>query len=210
MFTIEAAFLRGRISRLLKVRLKGFYLVWAALIDQILVISVLPARPHLILDVANLASYLAAAVFLWMNKRVPGVLFLGAGGAMNLVAIVANGGTMPASRNALRASGWRPEPGHFVNSGVVAHPKVAFLGDVFATPRWFPFHDVFSAGDIVIVVAVAWLVYRTCTKQTEDNEGAPVQQVRGDQSALQDIGLEDTVLFRGRLTASSFHQSPAG
>lgn len=186
VFAIEGALLRGRISRLFKIRLRGFYLVWAALVDQILVISVLPAKPHLTLDIANLASYVAAATFVWMNRRVPGVLLVGAGGAMNLVAIVSNGGTMPATSSALRASGWRPAPGHFVNSGVVAHPLLAFLGDVFSTPRWFPFHDVFSVGDVLIVLAVAWLVYRTCTSQTEDDTEAPVLRVLESKTALED------------------------
>jgi hypothetical protein len=75
---------------------------------------------------------------------------------------VSNGGTMPASAAALSASGWRPAPGHFTNSAVVPHPKLSILGDIFATPRWLPAHDVFSIGDVLIVAAVALLVYKTC------------------------------------------------
>jgi hypothetical protein len=160
---IEAVFLRRRISQLLTVRFKAMYLVWIALLDQILVISFLPGGWHAVLDVANLLSYVAAGAFIWANRKIPGVLLVALGGALNLLAMGVNGGTMPASASALRASGWRPAPGHFTNSAVVAHPKLAFLGDIFATPHWMPAHDVFSIGDVLIVLAVGVLVYRTCS-----------------------------------------------
>jgi hypothetical protein len=170
---IEAIVLRGKLARLATIRFRRFYLVWLALLDQVLVISVLPGRQHLVLDVANVLSYVAAGLFVWSNRRIPGVLFVGAGGALNVVAIVSNGGTMPASASALAASGWRPQPGHFTNSAVVAHPKLAVLGDIFATPRWLPAHDVFSVGDVIIVMAVAVLVYRTCAAKPESAPAVP-------------------------------------
>jgi hypothetical protein len=101
-------------------------------------------------------------VFVWSNRRIPGLLLLACGGGLNVIAIVANGGVMPANAKALAASGWRPLPGHFANSAALAHPKLALLGDILATPRWLPGHDVFSIGDIVIVVAFAIMIYRTC------------------------------------------------
>jgi hypothetical protein len=159
---VEAILLRIRLSKLLTVRFRRMYLVWIALLDQILVISFLPGSWHAVLDVANLMSYLAAGVFIWSNRRTPGVLLVGLGGALNLLAMGLNGGTMPASASALSASGWKPAPGHFTNSAVVAHPKLAFLGDIFATPKWIPAHDVFSVGDVLIVLAVGVLVYRVC------------------------------------------------
>ena len=80
---------------------------------------------------------------------------------------------MPASASALAASGWRPQPGHFTNSAVVAHPKLAVLGDIFATPRWLPAHDVFSIGDVLIVLAVGLLVYKTCASGPDTESAAP-------------------------------------
>jgi hypothetical protein len=159
---IEALALRGKLARLASLRFRRFYLVWLALLDQVLVISILPGHQHVALDIANLLSYVAAGAFLWSNRHIPGVVLVGVGGGLNVAAIVANGGTMPASASALIASGWKAQPGHFANSAVVAHPKLAWLGDIFATPRWFPAHDVFSVGDILIVVAVGVLVYKTC------------------------------------------------
>jgi hypothetical protein len=172
---VESAFLQRRLLRLGSLRFRRFYLLWLALLDQVLVISVLPGRQHVVLDIADLLSYVAAGAFVCSNRKVPGLLLVGAGGTLNIIAIAANGGTMPASASALAASGWRPQPGHFANSAVVAHPKLAVLGDIFATPRWVPAHDVFSIGDVLIVIAVAVLVYRTCATLpgTESGHTAP-------------------------------------
>jgi hypothetical protein len=174
VLSVEAVVLRGRLLRLANVRLRRIYLVWLALGDQVLVISVLPGSHHLVLDVANSLSYVAAGVFVWSNRRIPGLLFVALGGGLNAVAIAANGGTMPATTRALAASRWRPSPGHFANSAVVAHPHLALLGDIFATPRWLPGHDVFSIGDVVIVAAFAVLVYRICVV-------APLTEERQDE-----------------------------
>lgn len=171
VLALEAIVLRGRLARLASLRLHRFWLVWFALLDQIVVISILPGRWHAVLAVANYASYVAAAAFVFFNRKVPGVLFVATGGALNMAAILANHGTMPASATALKASGWHAAAGHFVNSGVVSHPRLSFLGDIFDVPRWLPGHDVFSVGDLLIVLGIAVLIFRTCTAPV--TAGAP-------------------------------------
>lgn len=173
LIALEAVVLRKKLLRLTKLRIRRFWLVWAALIDQIIVISVLPDRFHILLSVANVLSYVAAGLFVWSNRRIPGALVIGAGGACNVVAIALNGGKMPATETALRASGWKPLRGHFVNSGIVSHPKLAFLGDIFNTPRWLPGHTVFSVGDVIAVFGLALLVYRTCAKERDEPAADP-------------------------------------
>jgi hypothetical protein len=74
------------------------------------------------------------------------------GGALNLAAITANGGVMPADPDALAAAGVHQQAGDFANSTAVAHPHLAFLGDVFAVPASWPVSNVFSMGDVVLVV----------------------------------------------------------
>lgn len=159
---LEALVLRRRLVRLVNLQIRRIYLVWLALADQVVIICVLPGHQHMLLTCANLLSYVAAAAFVWSNRHIHGVLLIASGGILNAVAIVANGGTMPASAKAIAESNWHPEPGHFVNSGVLPHEKLAFLGDIFATPRWLPGHDVFSIGDVVIVLAFAFLIYKSC------------------------------------------------
>jgi hypothetical protein len=49
--------------------------------------------------------------------------------------------------------------GGFQNSGGMADPNLLFLGDIFATPDWFPLYNVYSVGDAVIVLGVLVLLH---------------------------------------------------
>ena len=151
------------LRRLASIRLRHTWLIWVALLTQVVVISLLPDLDGLSVA-AHLSTYVLAMMFVLLNSRTAGTWLVAAGGLGNLVAIAANGGTMPADPQALRASGWTPDPGHFANSDVVAHPRVAWLGDVFYVPSWLPVHSVFSVGDVVIVVGVAVFLHQTCRR----------------------------------------------
>ena len=165
------------LRRLGRLRWRHTWLVWLALADQILVISVLPDR-HGLSETAHVGSYVLAGLFVLLNHRSMGTLVVGAGGLLNLTAIAANGGVMPASPDALKASGWHPSPGHFANSAAVPHPRLGFLGDVFATPPWLPVHSVFSVGDVVIVVGVALFLRETCRTAARDHPVVKVHEAR--------------------------------
>lgn len=156
------------LRRLGQVRLRHTWLVWLALATQVVVISVLPDGGWN--QGAHLVTYGLAALFAVLNLRCAGTWVIGLGGLANLTAILANGGVMPASPAALEASGWQATPGQFANSAVVAQPRLAFLGDVFATPSWFPVSSVFSIGDVVIVVGVTLFLDRTCRTTSAPSE----------------------------------------
>jgi hypothetical protein len=150
------------LARLADLRIRRAWLLWAALLDQVVVISVLPDSHPTALALAHVASYVAAGLCLLANRRMPGIWSLGGGGALNGFVISLNGGTLPASDQAVRASGQDPRAEHFNNSAVLDHPRLPWLGDVFATPAWLPGHNVFSVGDIAIWAGLAWLLWRTC------------------------------------------------
>jgi hypothetical protein len=97
----------------------------------------------------------SAAVFavVLRNWRVPGLPIVALGAGSNLAAIVANGGFMPASSEALAALGKHLGP-EYSNSAAVAAPLLAALTDIFALPRWLPFANVFSIGDALIGLGV--------------------------------------------------------
>lgn len=154
--------LRGRLSLLSGFTIRKGWLVACALGVQVLVISVVPGWPRPLLVAGHGLSYVLAGYFLWLNRRLPGLLLVSVGGGLNALAIAANGGQMPASRSAVRAAGLALSDDEFVNSGVVAHPKLAFLGDVFASPSWLPLRNVYSLGDLVILTGAVWAVHRTC------------------------------------------------
>lgn len=149
------------LRRLAQVRLRHTWLVWCALVSQVLLISVLPDAGRLS-DVVHVATYGLAATFAVVNLRSAGTWVVAAGGALNLSAILANGGVMPASPAALAASGWQPAPGRFANSDIVEDPRLAFLGDVFATPSWLPVNSVYSVGDLLVVAGVALFLHQVC------------------------------------------------
>jgi hypothetical protein len=72
---------------------------------------------------------------------------------------------MPATRKALASLPQLSEHGRFANSQVLAHPKLQFLGDVFASPSSWPVHNVFSVGDIVLFIGVAVLLHVSCASR---------------------------------------------
>ncbi len=156
----------GSLARLATVRIRHLWLLWAALLDQIVIISIIPSSNLIGLAVAHIASYAAAGVCLVANRRLPGIWLLGAGGALNGLVITLNGGTLPASAAALRAAGRHPVAGEFTNSDVLAHPRLPWFGDVFATPAWLPGHNVFSIGDVAIWCGIAWFLWRTCRQRS--------------------------------------------
>jgi hypothetical protein len=150
------------LRRLAEVRIRRVWLLWAALADQIMIISVLPDSHPTLLAVAHVASYLAAGLCLIANRKVAGVWLLGVGGVLNGVVIALNGGTLPASAAALRAAGRSQGTGHFENSAALPNPKLSVLGDIFATPSWLPGHSVFSIGDLAIWLGIVVFLWRTC------------------------------------------------
>jgi Family of unknown function (DUF5317) len=109
--------------------------------------------------VFHLVSYLPAAVFLLANRRLRYLWIVGFGGALNVLAIAANGGVMPASAGALGAAGLPPTTELFSNSTFIATPHLGFLGDVFAIPANWPLANVFSIGDVVIAAGFAAVVH---------------------------------------------------
>ncbi len=154
------AALGGDLRRLGGVRLSSVRLVLAAFLAQLLAISVLDG-PVVVLEAVHIASYVVAAYVLWVNRRLPGLPILGAGALANGVTIALNGGTLPARAGALRTAGLTDDAG-FVNSGVLEHPRLAFLGDIFAVPAGTPLANVFSIGDVLIVLGATWASVAIC------------------------------------------------
>jgi hypothetical protein len=152
----------GSLRRLGGLRFRGTWILVAALLAQVLAIEVVPDANHSVLSAVHLATYVAAGWYVVLNRRIPGLWIVALGAASNGVAIAANGGTLPASRSALETAGIHLEPGEFMNSGVLADPHLGFLGDVFAIPAGVPLANVFSVGDVLIVLGVAWGAHRVC------------------------------------------------
>jgi hypothetical protein len=151
----------GKLSALAGIRIKGTWLVMLALVIQVAITSVVQAWPHALLVTLHIGSYGLIAIVLWRNRHLTGLPLIALGGFSNGLVIALNGGTLPASASALARAGMPVDP-RFTNSGVLAHPILAPLGDVFATPSWLPFRNVISVGDLVALLGVAVLVHGVC------------------------------------------------
>jgi hypothetical protein len=123
-------------------------------------------------------STLAVGVAVLRNVALPGIPLVLAGAASNMVAILANGGFMPAAPGALTSLGKSP-PTIYSNSAVVAQPALEFLTDRFALPRWLPFANVFSIGDVLLAIGVFTLVVLTMRRGRDSGPaGGPPERGR--------------------------------
>jgi hypothetical protein len=162
----------GRVHRLLALKIRAAWLLMVALAIQILVISVFPDADRSLLAIMHVASYALAGVVVVLNRAIRGLPTIGFGGLLNAIAIVANGGTMPASSGALATAGLTNATGTFENSAALAAPNLSFLGDIFAIPASWPFHNVFSLGDILIVLGAALLLHFGCGSRVAQSPSA--------------------------------------
>lgn len=146
----------GRVSRLAYVSFRGWWILVVALLAQILIIEIFPDADRTVLEVVHMATYAMAGIFVAVNWRVPGLLVIAAGGALNGITIALNGGQLPASSAALQMAGIDVTSGEFVNSGVIKDPVLPLLGDIFVWPAPLPFANVFSIGDALIVLGTLY------------------------------------------------------
>jgi len=143
----------GRLDRLSAVRFRWAPVALLGLAVQIALFSdplagvVGDAGPTIY--VASAAAVLIAVL---RNLDITGLPIVALGAALNLLAIVANGGSMPVDPGAAAViGGVSPDS----NSSIPADPALGPLTDIFAIPAWVPFANVFSVGDVVLGVGVA-------------------------------------------------------
>ncbi len=151
----------GRLGRLADIRPRAIWAVLLAAALQVGITDVIPAGSHWLHAVVHVLSYVLDAYFLFANRRLVGVPLVALGAALNVLAIVANGGVMPASGAAMRIAGIASRPG-FDNSAALAHPHLAFLGDVIPVPGPWPIGNVLSAGDLIIFVGALVVLHVAC------------------------------------------------
>ncbi len=160
---------RGRLATLGQVKLRALYLIPVALLIQVLIFPIGGAEPVLRVGTAYLhvLSYGLLLAFIVANRRYPEVLVMGGGLLLNLVAIAANGGYMPASAEALRRAGL-PAAAAALEAGLTrgntvlmgAGTRLNFLGDFLYLPAGVPLSSAFSVGDAALGIGVALFLAR--------------------------------------------------
>lgn len=131
------------------------------------------------LYVLSTTIVLAALIF---NLRQPGIALVILGAFLNFAVIVANGGQMPASPDAVAALIGAPVlPTSDFSNSVVAAPGTPlwFLGDIFVLPRPMPFANVFSIGDVLIGIGGAIFIARAMHRQPVGKVGPVPAAERG-------------------------------
>lgn len=167
---------KERILRLATISFRHVELVWIAAIGQLLLFEWLaPHIPMWCTEVLHYVSYGLIGLFILANRRFPGAVLITIGGLSNLVAIAANGGSMPADMDAWARAGLDPIPaGAFENSAALSDPRLGFLGDIFAVPEAWPLSNVFSIGDVLIVLGGTWFAHWWCARPRDVETTAPV------------------------------------
>ncbi len=165
----------GRLASLGRIQFRATWLVFLALLLQILIFP-LPGLdgPLWASDTStiHLASYAVLVLFALANWREWGIVVMGVGMALNAIVITLNGGFMPTTPAKLRQAGLESSAetlescanagqGRCTHANSVlqdGQTRLGWLGDMFATPEWIPLANVFSVGDVVLMIGlVAYL-----------------------------------------------------
>lgn len=165
----------GKLQALERLKLRGGWLILAAVLLQLLIFPLGDARPLLPHATVPLhfLSYFLLALFLVRNRHCRPLLLVGLGLIFNLVVIAANGGYMPASPHALRQAGKEEvalvlqeegRSGNVIRMGEGTH--LNFLGDYLYVPRWIPLATAFSPGDVLIGLGLVWFFPLAMGKDT--------------------------------------------
>ena len=159
----------GRLSGLGKLRLRWLPLVFIALAIQLLIFPLFSSTaifPFAEVPL-HILSYILLACWIAGNIRTVPVVLLSLGAICNFSVLLANGGFMPSSIAALQKAGLADLAERLAREGVYANlvlmsdsTRLNFLGDILHLPEWIPFSAAFSIGDLLILLALIWLIVK--------------------------------------------------
>jgi hypothetical protein len=154
---VAVPLLGGSYTALAELRVRGSWLVALALGVQIVIISLLEIDAPWISRSLHVATYAMLGVCLLANRSIRWMWLVAGGWFSNFLVIVVNGGVMPTSLSAADQVG-RGASTAFENSVPTASARLPMLGDVIATPADMPLANVFSVGDVLLVIGLAFVV----------------------------------------------------
>jgi hypothetical protein len=156
--------LGGSLQKLSEVHFRAWPLALVGLVLQIVPISMKGQSGHLLAVGLLVASYAVLVLFVALNLRLAGFWVVGLGFALNLLVILVNGG-MPVSRHALAVAygpGYQTTFRELTTNGGAKHhlarPDDVLLPLSDLIPIGKPVGNVFSAGDMVSLVGIAWVL----------------------------------------------------
>jgi hypothetical protein len=194
----------GRYAALGQLRIRGSWLVYVALGTQIAIISVFDIHSEAVSRGLHILTYLMIGVCLALNRTVRWLWVVALGWLCNFTAIVANAGVMPTSTSAAPTGGNGAASTTFENSVPVADARLAFLSDIFTTPRGIPMANTLSIGDLLLLAGVALVIFaasrRPIGQQASTRSGRPIPSGRPP-----DIEQTEAIAIEAEATASTVH-----
>lgn len=119
--------------------------------------------------VVLISSNLLVLVFIWLNRRLAGILLAGVGLVLNLLVISLNG-AMPVSSEAARVAGGEDFGSADIKHALLNEDTVLpWLADVLPIPR---LGFVLSVGDVLLILGIAWLTYARTTAGDRASEAS--------------------------------------
>ena len=162
--------LGGRLGNIAETRFRWGWLAILALAIQVVLFSPVASGLGEASRWVYVGSTLLVVAVVLGNVRIPGLPIVLLGALSNLAAIVANGGSMPASAGALAQLGGEIHNGP-TNSVLVERPALEPLTDIFAMPAWLPLANIFSIGDVLIGIGVAIAIAAAMRPRRERSSG---------------------------------------
>lgn len=146
----------GQLRNLAALPVRYVGLLFVPLVIQLVAFSPLG---DLFVGGTPLAQYLYAAslgvavLALALNRRLPGITWIALGLFLNFLVITVNGGFMPVSSAAREIAGMAALSVRDMNVVPMTNATVLpWLADILPLPAFIPFANVFSLGDLLIVI----------------------------------------------------------
>jgi hypothetical protein len=158
LMCIIAVIAGGSLRNLVQIPIRWTVLVFTSLAIQIVIFTPLSRflgnaswiQPLYILSMWMLVIWVA------LNWRIPGMPLLALGLFSNTIAIAFNNGYMPVDSQALVIAG---QLGRYSADGISNNSMIAtessrlwLLSDILPVPQGWPFADVYSIGDLLLVL----------------------------------------------------------
>lgn len=174
------------------------HLPWLALLALILQYPLLRTptgsiQQVVVQQVLFLLSHLLLLIFVWQNRHLPGIRFIGVGVICNLLVILANGGFMPITPETLVrinpgsiADDW-PTGIHYGHSKDIILPRqettLWLLSDILVAPPPFPWPVAFSLGDLLLAAGIVVLLQGDYLAVREGAEAGRTQNLSSANEA---------------------------
>jgi hypothetical protein len=157
----------GRLQSLATIRIRWAPLIVLGFLAQVVLFTdQVAARVGDAGPAIYVVTTLLVGIAVLRNIRLPGMPLIAAGAFSNMAAILANGGFMPATPEAMASLG-KAQPTIYSNSAVLTAPNLDLLIDRFALPRGLPFANVFSIGDLLLAVGIFVLIVTVMHRRPE-------------------------------------------